>query len=237
MSGTMFRTLIIAALLVGAPATALAAGGGGHGDASQHFNFFDFGWRGKDVVGGPYGDGVMHDPHTGQVMVDDQGRPVHEEPMSAPFVLMLLNFGLLLFLLGKFGGPPIRRLAQERHDQIKTALDEAAKLRKQASDKLAEYETRIKDVDAEVKKLMEGIRADAEADKARILEAAKHQAEQMKRDAEQRIAAEIEMARAQLKKEVTVAAAGATEKLLRDKVTPDDQKQMVGTFLAGLGGN
>jgi F-type H+-transporting ATPase subunit b len=205
-------------------------------DPSAHFNFFNFSYRGKDVFGGPFGDGKMVDPHTGQVVMDDHDhqKPAEEEPMSPPFVLMLINFGLLLFILAKYGGPPARKLAEERHDQIKVALDEAAKLRDQAAEKLKEYETRIKDVDSEVKKLVDGIRADAEADKKRILEAASAQAVQMKKDAELRIAAEIELARAQLTREVAAAAAGATEKLLKEKITADDQNKLVGTFIANV---
>lgn len=199
----------------------------GHGDPTQHFNFTNFSYRGKDELGGKFGDGEMKDEKTGVVVHE-------EEPMSPPFVLMLLNFGLLLIILGKYGGPAARKIAVDRHDAIKTALDEAAKLRKAAADKLAEYEARIKDVDSEVKKLVDGIRADAEADKKRILEAAQVQAAAMKRDAEQRIAAEIELARAQLTKEVTSAAAGATEKLLREKVTSDDQNKLVTTFIGNV---
>ena len=215
-------------------------GHGGHGDPTKHFNWAGnwFSYSKKDVYGGPLGDGKMvdhdgnvvmhHDPKTGQMV------PAEEEGMSPPFLFMLLNFGLLLLILAKYGGPAARKLAQERHDQIKTALDEAAKLRDQAQQKLTEYETRIKDVDAEVKKLVDGIRADAEADKARILEAATKQAAQMKREAEQRIAAEIELARAQLQREVAIAASGATEKLLRDKMTSDDQTKLVTTFIGNV---
>jgi F-type H+-transporting ATPase subunit b len=210
----------------------------GHGDPTKHFNFADKWWsyRKYDVYGGPLGDGRMVDPHTGQVVMDSHhpDRPAEEEPMSPPFVLMLVNFGILLLILAKYGGPVARKLAQERHDQIKTALDEAAKLREQAAQKLAEYESRIKDVDVEVKKLVDGIRADAEADKQRIMEAAAAQAAQMKRDADQRIAAEIELARAQLTREVAAAAAGATEKLLKDKVTSDDQNKLVSTFISNV---
>jgi F0F1-type ATP synthase membrane subunit b/b' len=199
------------------------------GDPSEHFNFTNFSWMGKDEWGGPYGDGKE---------VDKKGVPHREEePMSPPFVFMLLNFALLLLILAKWGRPAARKIAETRHEQIKSALDEAKKLRDEAAKKLSDYESRIKDVDAEVVKLMEGIRADAEADKKRILEAAERQAAQMKRDAELRIAAEIELARAQLAREVTAAAATATEKLLRDKTTPDDQKKLVSTFLNGMGGN
>jgi F-type H+-transporting ATPase subunit b len=212
----------------------------GDHDPSRHFNFAThwFDYKKYDEYGGKFGDGEMRDKNGNVVMEVDEAtgklKPAEEEPMSAPFLFMLLNFGLLLVILGKYGGPVARGIAQERHDTIKTALDEAARLRDQAQQKLTEYETRIKDVDAEVKKLVDGIRADAEADKKRILEAASLQAAQMKRDAEARIAAEIELARHQLTKEVTAAAAGATEKLLRDKLTTDDQNKLVNTFIANV---
>ena len=226
------KKLLLAAVLLASPRVHAdeAPGSDDHAkdvgeDETQHFNFADFGYRHKDEYGGPLGDSTEVDP---------QGHKHEEEPMSAPFVLLLLNFGILLVILGKYGGPAARKLAEERHDLIKNALDEAAALRTQAAAKLAEYETRIKDVDAEVAKLMEGIRTDAEADKQRILAAATLAAEHTKRDAEQRIAAEIELARAQLTKEISIAATTATEKLLRDKTTADDQKNLVSAFISGV---
>jgi F0F1-type ATP synthase membrane subunit b/b' len=232
-----------------APGT--VGGEAGHHDPTEHFNFFNFSYRGHDQWGDKFGDGVMRDPKTGAIATEIKEKvevdPVtgekkvvkeveheEEEAMSPPFVLMLANFAILLFILAKWGGPVARKTAEERHDAIKTALDEAAKLREQAAKKLAEYEARIKNVDDEVKKIVDGIRTDAEADKKRILEAASAQAATMKRDAELRIAAEIELARAQLTKEVTAAAAGATEKLLREKVTNDDQNKLVSTFITNV---
>jgi F-type H+-transporting ATPase subunit b len=208
--------------------------GAAHHDPSTHFNFVNFSYRGKDELGGKYGDSKMIDPHTGQVVLDEHGRTAEEEPMSAPFIFMILNFAILMGLLVWKGGPAARQIAADRHDQIKTALDEAAKLRKQAEDKLSEYETRLKDADLEIKKLVEGIRTDAEADKVRILENAAKQAAAMKRDAELRIAAEIEAARATLTREVTMAASLATEKLLREKMMPGDQQKLVGSFITDI---
>src|SRR6185436_9637326 len=179
-------------------------------DPSQHFNYVGlqpfhlFDYRGKDEFGGPLGDGKMTDPATGQTVHE-------EEPASPPFVFVLVNFAILLALVLKVGWPLAQKTARERHDLIKTALDEAARLRQQAADKLADYEARLKAADAEIKQLVDGMRADADKEKQRILAAAEAQAAQMARDAEQRIAAEIELARAQLTREVTAAAAAATE--------------------------
>lgn len=203
--------------------------GAHHHDPSKDSRFVGppFGHSKFDVKGGKYGDGVMLDEH-GNVI------PGEEEPMSAPFIYMVLNFALLLFILMKFGGPLVKKTTADRHDQIKTALDEAAKLRKQAADKLAEYESRLKDADSEIKKLVDGMRADAEADKARILDNAARQATQMKKDAEQRIAAEIEYARAALMKEVTAAATRATEELLKKKMVPGDQQKLITSFISDI---
>ncbi len=195
-----------------------------HFDPTQHFNFLNFSWHGKDEFGGKLGDGQMVDEKTGLVVKE-------EEPMSPPFVFMVLNFLLLLGILVWKGKPAVSQMAAERHDQIKTALDEAAKLRQQAADKLAEYEAKLKDADVEIQKMVDGMKKDAETDKARILDNAAKQSAQLKKDAEARIAAEIEYARAALMREVTVAATTATEKLLREKMQPADQSKLVAAFI------
>ena len=214
----------------------------GHSEGSGHDTFFDntkyFNWlgspvehHGKDVTGAPFGDGVMKDEH-GQVILQ-HGHPVEEE-MSAPFIFMVLNFVLLLVILAWKAKPAIEKLAADRHDQIKTALDEAAKLRKQAQDRLDEFASKLAKADAEIKAMVEGIRTDAEADKKRILEAADRQAVQLQKDADARIAAEIELARTSLTREVTYAATAAAEKLLREKMTPADQQSVISNFITGV---
>ncbi|MGE0547980.1 MAG: hypothetical protein AB7O24_24815 [Kofleriaceae bacterium] len=204
------------------------AGDHGHGDPTKHFNFTEFHW-GKDVTGGAFGDGKNENPKTGVVVEGP------EEKMSGPFVLMILNFAIFLGLLAWKLRPAANTMAAERHDQIKNALEEAARLRQQAADKLSEYELKLRDADAEIARMVEGMRKDAEADKARILDNADKQAAQMKRDAEQRIAAEIELARAMLTREVTAAATTATEKLLKDNLQPMDQAKLVTSFINDVG--
>jgi len=211
----------------GAQAADAGHGGGHHGDPTKNWNWLGLHY-GKDIAGGKLGDGKNFDPKTGKT-VDGP-----EEPMSAPFILMAVNFLILMALLIWKGKPAVQKIAADRHDQIKTALDEAAKLRKQAQDKLTEYETKLKDADAEIKKLVDGIRTDAEADKVRILANAEKQSAQMKRDAELRIAAEIEVARAMLTREVTAAASAATEQLLRAKMMPGDQQKLVSSFITDV---
>jgi F-type H+-transporting ATPase subunit b len=210
-------------------------------DPSRHFNYIGiqpghlFDYMGKDEYGGPFGDGKMVDPHGGPG--GQGGQVIHEEePASPPYVFMLINFAILLALLAWKGRPLAQKVAADRHDLIKAALDEAAKLRKQAADKLAEYESRLAQADAEITRMVEGMRQDAENDSKRIRAAAEAMVAHMKHDAELRIAAEIELARAQLTREVTAASAAATEKLLREQMTAGDQQKLVGAFIADVQG-
>ncbi len=194
-----------------------------HHDPTKRFNFFKLHY-GKDQLGGKFGDGVQGPP----------GHPEPEQPMSGPFFFMLINFGILLVLIGKYGGPAARKMAETRSDTIKGALDEAAKLRQAASDKLDEYTAKLKAAEAEMATMLANMRADAESEKQRIMAAAEAQAVAVKRDADLRIAAEIERSRVELAREVAIAAAAAAEKILREKTTATDHAALVQTFIADV---
>jgi F-type H+-transporting ATPase subunit b len=207
-----------------------AAGHGHHEDPSKYFNFFEglpFGYTDTDKLGGPLGDGKLGD----QPLASGTA----EERMPTPFLLLVLNFFVLVLILVKYGRPAARKMAETRADQIKSALDEAARLRDDARAKLEEYSTRLAAADAEMTKMIEQVRADAEADRVRVIAAAEAQAAALKKEAEERIAAEIAIARLALAQEVAAAAAAAAEQLIRDKATSADHTKLVDGFIAEVG--
>lgn len=216
------RNWLIAVLLLGAPAVAIAdeapKADTTQEDPSEHFNFTDH--------LSPFGA----DSYKNQKIETAEG----EEPMSVPFVYFLINFGLLLVLLGWKAGPLARDMAAKRSDEIKNALDEAARLRNAAKGKLDEYSTKLKKAEGEIDAMIQSMRESAEAEKQRIIANAEAQAAAMKKDAEERIAAEIERARHTLQQEVVAAAATVAEKVLREKTTPTDQSNLVDTFIRGI---
>jgi len=190
-------------------------GSGGHGASPADWNWFDIGYKSKDMAG----ESLEHG----------------EQPMSPPALFALINFFIFFGLLVWKGGPPIKKFVRQRHLTIKEALDESARLRDEAKEKLDEYTQRIAGVEAEVEKIFSEIRADAEAEKERILAAAKAQAESIKRNAEDRIAAEMAQARRELEREVVEVAIEAAEKLIRVTATPGDHKTLIDSFITDLG--
>lgn len=205
----------------------------GHHDPSKYFNWVTgglFGYKKLDAKGGPLGDGKMGAGEHAQPLTGGE----KETPMSAPFIFALVNFAILLWILGTKAWPIVQKLAADRSDGIKTALDEARVLREAAQAKLAEYDAKLAASAADMDKLVADMKADAENEKRRILAAAEEQATAMKQDVEQRIAAEITRARTELQREVVVAAAAAAETMLRSAASAGDQTALVAQFQKDL---
>lgn len=168
--------------------------------------------------------------------LDVQGTKLEKdgERMPPPFGLAIMNFAVFAAILVWKAGPPLRSFVEQRHISIKDALDEGRRLRKEAQEKLAEYDGRIAGVQSEVDELIAEIRQSAELEKQRILADAERQAEAMKKNAESQIAAEIERARGELEREVMAAAVAAAETIIREKATPADHKKLIDGFLDDL---
>lgn len=183
-------------------------------DPTRYYNWTDLDYKEKNILGQPL----------------EKGEPV----MSPPMILMLMNFAIVLIIIGWKVKPAISRYVVGRHRTIKEALDEAAKLREQAQAKLDEYNEKLAAAEKEVEQIISDIRASAKAEKERIMADAEAQAAALTKDAEARIAAEIARAREQLAREVAVAAVAAAEKLLRDKSTMKDQTSLIEGFIADV---
>jgi ATP synthase F0 subunit b len=151
-----------------------------------------------------------------------------------PFGFALINFAVFLGLMSRILGKPLKQMVRDRHDRIKTDLEEAKKLRDGAHAMLMEYQKKVENVDLEVQELLDTIRKEAEAEKARIIAAAEEQARRLKADAERQIAAEIERARGELKRGVTEAAIVAAGDILKKHIGADDQRKMAETYVANV---
>ena len=73
-----------------------------------------------------------------------------------------LAFLVLLGVLWKFGVPAASRMMTERADKIRNSLDEAERAKTEAETILAEYQRQLADARAESARIVEEARADAE---------------------------------------------------------------------------
>lgn len=156
--------------------------------------------------------------------------------MPAPFGAMLINTGLLFFVLVRFGRRPIAESLKKRKQAIMTGMDDAARMREEARARLSDYETKLAHIDEEIAQVRTSMRESGQAERARILAEAKEKHVRMERDARDLVEHELKAARDLLLRDTVRAALRSAEDRLRQQVTAADQQRLAEEYLAGLAG-
>ena len=131
---------------------------------------------------------------------------------------MVLSFGVVFFLLAKFGFPVIVKAINERKEFIEMSLLSA----KQANEKLAGIQAESEKLLADAKAQQKDIIAAAMQEKQRIVQAAQEEAQtsaqQMIEEARQSIQAEKERALQDVRNEVASLALDIAEKVIGERM-------------------
>lgn len=149
---------------------------------------------------------------------------------------ILINFAVLMYLLEKLLFSKLRASTARKHEDAKTELDRATTAREKAEATLAEYETRLQKLETEISELLAEAKTRAEADRTRIVEEAKVEAEQIKAAARAAAEREAESMRRDLEAEVVDRAVARAEALIKQQIGPSDQRAMVDDFIGRLAG-
>ena len=134
---------------------------------------------------------------------------------------MVLSFGVVFFLLAKFGFPVIVKAINERKEFIEMSLLSA----KQANEKLASIQAESEKLLANAKAQQQDIIAEALKEKQQIVQVAQEEAQtsaqQMIEDARQGIQAEKERALQEVRNEVASLALEIAKKVIGERMKDD----------------
>ena len=147
-----------------------------------------------------------------------------------------MNFAALLIILIKFLKAPIVDGLRGRREGIKEEFDTLEAQRSESESQYQEYAGRLNGLDVELKGMVAKAIAQGEVEKELIIAEANEAAEQIKRQAESAVANAIAEAKVNLKNEVAEQATVIAESLIKKNLTTDDQDNLVGTYLAKVGG-
>jgi len=147
----------------------------------------------------------------------------------------VMNFIVLLIILVKFGAKPIADSLGSRRQQIKDEIEDLEAKKAKAEQDYKEFSIKLESVEKDVDTIVEKAVAQAEIEKARILEAAEQSAADIKRAVESAIANEITAAKRELKIGVTEQAAVMAEELIVKNLTADDQVKIIEDYLDKVG--
>ena len=138
---------------------------------------------------------------------------------------MVVIFGIVFFLLAKFGFPVITGMVDERSAKIAQSLKDADEIQARMEQWTREHAQMLEDV----RKEQSAILREATDTKARIIadarEAAKAEADKILADAKLQIAAEKESALRDVRKEVALLSVQVAEKVLRHELQDEGNQR------------
>lgn len=147
----------------------------------------------------------------------------------------VMNFIVLLIILVKFGAKPIADGLSARRKQIREEIEDLEAKKSDAEKAYKEFSAKLESVEKDVDTIVERAVAQAEIEKAKIIEKAEQSAADIKRQAEMVIANEITAAKRALQNEVAEQAAVMAEELIVKNLTPADQVKITEDYLDKVG--
>ena len=152
------------------------------------------------------------------------------------FLFYLINFLLLIGILGKFLYKPFINMLDSRSQSIKDAFDSAEATNRKADEKLENYNRRIAKVEAEGKEIIRESKAKADQQAKKIVDEANAKAAQIVQNAERDIERDRARALADMKTEVTSLALLAAAKIMeKDLANTGEQEKIVDQIIKEAG--
>jgi F-type H+-transporting ATPase subunit b len=160
-------------------------------------------------------------------------RPVGMPP---PLLATILNAAVLFGLLIYFGRKPIGEALRKRKEEILRGMQDAARMKEEATRQFADYEAQLEGMEERIEKTRQEIRRVGELERERVVGEARERRERMEHEARRLVDQELETARAELMRRVVRAAAARAERMLADQVTAQDQRRLAETYLNDVSG-
>jgi F-type H+-transporting ATPase subunit b len=152
-------------------------------------------------------------------------------PIWLKLLIQFVNFGILLFVILKFAGKPLKGYLRKRHDVVKEKIDEAERRAKEAEEARLRYEQRLAGLEVEIERFRTSTLEAMEKEKKKVLDEAQDLAGRIREQArlayEQEMKEALEKVRAEIA-EQTIQAATAQ---VRNMFGKADHDRMVEEFI------
>jgi F-type H+-transporting ATPase subunit b len=142
-------------------------------------------------------------------------------------VKQAINFLILAGVLVYFLRKPFSSFLKERSELLRKAIDEAAKARADAAEKLAAIETRTAKLADEIAAMNARMDVEAAAEARKLQETVAVEISRIRAQSEFTGEQEVKKAREELRNEASLLSARAAEELVRKTLSPEDQERLV----------
>jgi F-type H+-transporting ATPase subunit b len=216
----LFGLLVIAAMLVLAPAVASAQEEGGDEPEIGHAE--------EDCIQILEDGGAIDDCH-------EAPNPIL--PETDEIIWGGAAFLVLFVLMWKLALPPVRNMMQAREDRIRGDLERSEQAKTESEQVLEEYRGQLADARNEASSIVDEARQSAETVRRELIERAEADAAGIRARAEEDVRLATERAMADLQARVGELSIQLAEKIVEHNLDRDTQMQLVSSYIDEVGSN
>jgi F-type H+-transporting ATPase subunit b len=164
------------------------------------------------------------------------GEEAAHPPLWKDYLWKIINFGVLVFIIYKFGGKALQNFLRNRTELIEKTLNEATAAKEASQKALKEVEERLRMKDEEIEKIISAAQKSGEQERDRIIEQSSKLREKILEQAKTNIEYELKHAKEEIKAEAVELAMELAEKKLKEKLTKEEQERLLEESLTKIGG-
>ncbi len=152
-------------------------------------------------------------------------------PDSGTIFWTILTFILLVLILKKYGWKPILKTMENRENNIKAALNQAAADQKEAAKLLDEQKTLLEKARKDSIQIINDSKKSAEASRKELIEQARNEADRLLDRAKQEIELSKDAAIQDVKQYATDIAIMAAQKVVGETLSKDQNLKLVDKYV------
>jgi F-type H+-transporting ATPase subunit b len=155
-------------------------------------------------------------------------RPIYD------IVMMWFNFGILAFLIYKFGKQPIMSFLKGQRENIELELEKMHKSKAETMAALDELQKNIDEKDKRIEEIKQRVIAEAESQRQKIVADAKQDAMKMIEEAKNKVDIQMNEARQAFRKEMLEVAFNIASDQIKTTVSPSDKENFVEQYIDSI---
>ncbi len=152
-------------------------------------------------------------------------------PLLKDFLWRVLNLGVLLWVVIKFAGKPVREFFAGRRETLLKGVQEAQEAKAAAEKIYSEFQNRLAGLDSELQAMEKKAQDEAEREKERMRQETETLVAKLKLQARQMADQEVATAQRTLRNEAARLAVEVAERLVTENVSDADRQRMVENYL------
>ena len=145
-----------------------------------------------------------------------------------------LNFAVLLAILIKFAGKPLKTFLANRRNAIKDKIEETNRMLDEAETLKRSYEAKLAGLDTEIAAFKQTVMSEIEHEKAKIIAEATQFASKMKEQAHLSYEQELKEIKNKIKEDIAQLTIEGAGKLIAEKISKPDHEKMIEDFIVKL---